>query len=223
MKRRKLDLAQVPAAVGKGLDDRYKAATPLRGLLNKVFPDHWSFLLGEIALFSFIVLLLTGVFLTLFFDPTMTEVVYDGAYPALRGVEMSGAYASSLHLSFEVRGGLFMRQMHHWAALLFMASIVVHMARIFFTGAFRKPREANWAIGVALFLLGFLAGFTGYSLPDDGLSGTGLRIASAIMLSIRSSAPGSRRPSSAASSRASSSSAASTSRTCCSSRAACSR
>jgi ubiquinol-cytochrome c reductase cytochrome b subunit len=77
-----------------------------------------------------------------------------------------------------------MRQLHHWAALLFMASIVVHMARVFFTGAFRKPREANWAIGVALFLLGFLAGFTGYSLPDDGLSGTGLRIASAIMLSI---------------------------------------
>ena len=184
MKRRKLDLAQVPANVGKGLDDRYKAATPLRGLLNKVFPDHWSFLLGEIALFSFIVLLLTGVFLTLFFDPSMKEVTYEGAYPALRGTEMSQAYASSLHLSFEVRGGLFMRQMHHWAALLFMASIVVHMARIFFTGAFRKPREANWAIGVALFLLGFLAGFTGYSLPDDGLSGTGLRIASAIMLSI---------------------------------------
>ena len=114
----------------------------------------------------------------------MKEVAYDGAYPALRGTEMSAAYASSLHLSFEVRGGLFMRQMHHWAALLFMASIVVHMARVFFTGAFRKPREANWAIGVALFLLGFLAGFTGYSLPDDGLSGTGLRIASAIMLSI---------------------------------------
>jgi ubiquinol-cytochrome c reductase cytochrome b subunit len=184
VKRRKLDLAQVPANVGKGLDDRYKAATPLRGLLNKVFPDHWSFLLGEIALFSFIVLLLTGVFLTLFFDPSMKEVAYEGSYSALRGTEMSQAYASSLHLSFEVRGGLFMRQMHHWAALLFMASIVVHMARVFFTGAFRKPREANWAIGVALFLLGFLAGFTGYSLPDDGLSGTGLRIASAIMLSI---------------------------------------
>ena len=124
------------------------------------------------------------MFLTLFFDPSMKEVAYDGAYPALRGTEMSAAYESSLNLSFEVRGGLFMRQMHHWAALLFMAAIVVHMARIFFTGAFRKPREANWAIGVALFLLGFLAGFTGYSLPDDGLSGTGLRIASAIMLSI---------------------------------------
>jgi ubiquinol-cytochrome c reductase cytochrome b subunit len=184
MKRRKMDLGGVPAAVGRGLDERFQAATPLRRLLNKVFPDHWSFLLGEIALFSFIILLLTGTFLTLFFDPSMHDVTYNGAYPALRGTEMSAAYESSLRLSFEVRGGLFMRQMHHWAALLFMAAIVVHMARIFFTGAFRKPRETNWAIGVALFLLGFLAGFTGYSLPDDGLSGTGLRIASAIMLSI---------------------------------------
>ena len=184
MKRRKVDLAQAPVTFAKGVDERFQASTPLRAVLNKVFPDHWSFLLGEIALFSFIVLLLTGVFLTLFFDPTMKEVAYDGAYPALRGTEMSGAYASTLDLSFEVRGGLFMRQMHHWAALLFMAAIVVHMARIFFTGAFRKPRETNWAIGIVLFLLGFLAGFSGYSLPDDGLSGTGLRIASAIMLSL---------------------------------------
>ncbi|MFI1988135.1 cytochrome bc complex cytochrome b subunit [Actinoplanes sp. NPDC020271] len=184
MKRRKLDPAEATANFAKGVDDRFQAATPLRALLNKVFPDHWSFLLGEIALFSFIVLLLSGVFLTLFFDPSMQEVAYDGSYLALRGTEMSSAYASSLHLSFEVRGGLFMRQMHHWAALLFMASIVVHMARVFFTGAFRKPREINWVIGVLLFLLGFFAGFTGYSLPDDGLSGTGLRIASAIMLSL---------------------------------------
>src|SRR3954447_22511092 len=184
VKRRRLDIAQIPVSVGKGVDDRFQVSTPLRSLLNKVFPDHWSFLLGEIALFSFIVLLLSGVFLTLFFDPSMKEVAYQGPYPALRGVGMSAAYESSLNLSFEVRGGLFMRQLHHWAALLFMASIVVHMARIFFTGAFRKPREANWAIGISLFLLGFLAGFTGYSLPDDGLSGTGLRIASAIMLSI---------------------------------------
>ena len=184
MKRRKVDISEVPAKVGTGIDQRFKAATPLRGILNKVFPDHWSFLLGEIALFSFIILLLTGTFLTLFFDPSMKEVAYSGAYPALRGSEMSAAYESSMHLSFEVRGGLFIRQMHHWAALLFMAAIVVHMARIFFTGAFRKPRETNWVIGVTLFLLGFLEGFTGYSLPDDGLSGTGLRIASAIMLSI---------------------------------------
>ncbi|MFF5291979.1 cytochrome bc1 complex cytochrome b subunit [Paractinoplanes globisporus] len=168
----------------KGVDERYKAATPLRGLLNKVFPDHWSFLIGEIALFSFIVLLLSGVFLTLFFDPSMREVTYDGPYSALRGTSMSAAYESSLRLSFEVRGGLFVRQMHHWAALLFLAAIVVHMLRIFFTGAFRKPREANWVIGILLFWLAFLAGFTGYSMVDDGLSGAGLRIAQAIVLSI---------------------------------------
>ncbi|GLY01788.1 MULTISPECIES: ubiquinol-cytochrome c reductase cytochrome b subunit [Actinoplanes] len=184
MKSRKNDLADAPVKFAKGVDDRFQAATPLRALLNKVFPDHWSFLLGEIALFSFIVLLLSGVFLTLFFDPSMKEVAYDGEYLGLRGTMMSAAYESSLHLSFEVRGGLFMRQMHHWAALLFMASIIVHMARVFFTGAFRKPREINWVIGVLLFLLGFFAGFTGYSLPDDGLSGTGLRIASAIMLAL---------------------------------------
>ncbi|HEX5542322.1 MAG TPA: cytochrome bc complex cytochrome b subunit [Micromonospora sp.] len=184
MKRRKVDVAAMPGRMAGGLDDRFQAATPLRRLLNKVFPDHWSFLLGEIALFSFIILVLTGVFLTFFFDPSMKEVVYDGSYAPMRGVHMSAAYASTLDLSFDVRGGLIMRQMHHWAALIFMAAIVVHMLRVFFTGAFRKPREANWIIGSLLFWVGFLAGFTGYSLPDDGLSGTGLRIASAIMLSI---------------------------------------
>ncbi|MEV1287869.1 ubiquinol-cytochrome c reductase cytochrome b subunit [Micromonospora sp. NPDC049679] len=184
MKRRKFDLKSVPAATAKGVDERFQVATPLRALLNKVFPDHWSFLLGEIALFSFIVLLLTGTFLTIFFEPSMKETTYEGSYAPLRGVHMSAAYASSLDLSFDIRGGLIMRQMHHWAALLFMASIVCHMLRVFFTGAFRKPRETNWIIGSLLFWVGFLAGFTGYSLPDDGLSGTGLRIASAIMLSI---------------------------------------
>ncbi|MFI6757887.1 cytochrome bc complex cytochrome b subunit [Micromonospora sp. NPDC050417] len=184
MKRRKFDVAAVPGKAAGEVDDRLQVATPLRALLNKVFPDHWSFLLGEIALFSFIVLLLTGVFLTFFFEPAMTEVTYNGSYAPLRGAHMSAAYKSTLDISFDVRGGLIMRQMHHWAALMFMASIVVHMMRIFFTGAFRKPRELNWIIGTLLFWIGFLAGFSGYSIPDDGLSGTGLRIASAIMLSI---------------------------------------
>jgi ubiquinol-cytochrome c reductase cytochrome b subunit len=184
MKRRKVDVAALPAKVGLELDDRFQGATLLRRAFNKVFPDHWSFLLGEIALYSFIVLLLTGTFLGLFFDPSAREVQYDGSYTPLRGVLMSQAYNSSLNISFEVRGGLIMRQMHHWAALLFMAAIVVHMFRVFFTGAFRKPREANWIVGFLLFWLGFLEGFCGYGLPDDALSGTGLRIASAIMLSI---------------------------------------
>ncbi|WP_229837149.1 cytochrome bc1 complex cytochrome b subunit, partial [Dactylosporangium sucinum] len=184
MKRRKFDRRALPANSAKALDERFQAATPLRRLFNKVFPDHWSFLLGEIALYSFVVLLLSGTFLALFFDSSLSETVYDGSYTPLRGVVMSQAYNTALNISFDVRGGLFVRQMHHWAALLFTAAIVVHMFRIFFTGAFRKPREANWIVGLLLFWMAFLEGFTGYSLPDDALSGTGLRIASAIMLSI---------------------------------------
>jgi ubiquinol-cytochrome c reductase cytochrome b subunit len=165
-------------------DDRMLLNPWLRRTLNKVYPDHWSFLLGEIALYSFVVLLLSGTYLTFFFDASMTEVVYEGSYAPLRGVEMSAAYDSTLQLSFDVRGGLFMRQVHHWAALLFVASIVVHLIRIFFTGAFRRPRETNWLIGVVMLVLALLMGVTGYSLPDDLLSGTGLRIISAILLSI---------------------------------------
>ncbi|MBF6328481.1 cytochrome b [Nocardia transvalensis] len=158
-------------------DARYQAAGFLKRSINKVFPTHWSFLLGEIALFSFVVLLLSGVYLTLFFDPSMTEVAYNGVYQPLRGVTMSRAYESALEISFEVRGGLFVRQVHHWAALLFAASIIVHLCRVFFTGAFRRPREANWVIGSILLILAMFEGFFGYSLPDDLLSGTGLRAA----------------------------------------------
>jgi ubiquinol-cytochrome c reductase cytochrome b subunit len=184
MKRRKFDLQALPANTGLALDDRFHSASPLRKLMNKVFPDHWSFLLGEIALWSFVVLLLSGTFLTLFFDPSMEEVTYNGSYAPLRGVEMSRAFETSLNISFDVRGGLFIRQMHHWAALLFMAGIIAHLFRVFFTGAFRKPREANWIVGILLLWLGTFEGLFGYSLPDDALSGTGLRVMNAIVLSI---------------------------------------
>ena len=169
--------------VGKALDEldqRYHPAAGLRRQFNKVFPTHWSFMLGEVALYSFIVLLISGIYLGLFFDPSMAEVVYDGPFDNLRGVHMSRAYESALEISFEVRGGLFVRQMHHWAALIFVASMFAHMFRMFFTGAFRKPREANWVVGVLLIFLGMFEGFSGYSLPDDLLSGIGLRIASGI-------------------------------------------
>ncbi|VVH28698.1 cytochrome b [Corynebacterium diphtheriae] len=172
------------AEIGNNIDSRYTAASGIRRQINKVFPTHWSFVLGEIALYSFIILLLTGVYLTLFFDPSITKVIYDGAYLPLNGVEMSRAYETALNLSFEVRGGLFIRQMHHWAALTFMVSMTVHMLRIFFTGAFRRPREANWIIGCVLLFLGMAEGFMGYSLPDDLLSGVGLRIMSAIILAL---------------------------------------
>jgi ubiquinol-cytochrome c reductase cytochrome b subunit len=158
-------------------DDRLGLATLAKKNLRKVFPDHWSFMLGEIALWSFVVLLLTGVFLTLWFTPSMGETTYQGSYGPLRGVPMSEAFASTLNISFDVRGGLLMRQMHHWAAMLFVASMMIHLLRVYFTGAFRKPRELNWVIGCLLLLLGTLEGFTGYSLPDDLLSGTGIRAA----------------------------------------------
>jgi quinol---cytochrome-c reductase cytochrome b subunit len=169
---------------GGYLDDRLRGAKSLRSVLKKIYPDHWSFLLGEIALYTFIILLLTGTFLTLFFKPSMTDVVYHGSYTKLNGVHMSDAYASTLNISFDVRGGLLMRQIHHWAAILFLAAIMTHMLRIFFTGAFRKPREINWLIGVTLLALGIVEGFAGYSLPDDLLSGTGLRILEGVLLSI---------------------------------------
>jgi ubiquinol-cytochrome c reductase cytochrome b subunit len=133
-------------------------------------------MLGEVALYSFVVILLSGTFLTFFFEASMTEVHYEGSYVPLKGIEMSAAMASSLDISFDVRGGLLMRQVHHWAALLFVASIGLHMLRVFFTGAYRKPREINWVIGFVLFILAMAEGFTGYSLPDDLLSGNGLRI-----------------------------------------------
>jgi ubiquinol-cytochrome c reductase cytochrome b subunit len=178
-------LAEITAAQGDAIDSRYHPSAAVRRQLNKVFPTHWSFLLGEVALYSFIVLLITGVYLTLFFDASMAEVTYDGVYQPLRGVQMSKAYASTLDISFEVRGGLFMRQVHHWAALMFAAAIMVHLARIFFTGAFRRPREANWVIGSLLLILAMFEGYFGYSLPDDLLSGIGLRAAlSSITLGI---------------------------------------
>ncbi|WP_024801126.1 cytochrome bc complex cytochrome b subunit [Nocardia sp. BMG51109] len=158
-------------------DQRYTAANFAKRSINKVFPTHWSFLLGEIALYSFIILLLSGIYLTLFFDPSMTEVVYDGTYQPLRGVTMSRAYESTLQISFDVRGGLFVRQVHHWAALLFAASMIVHMCRVFFTGAFRRPREANWVMGAIILIIAMFEGFFGYSIPDDLASGTGLRAA----------------------------------------------
>lgn len=157
------------------IDDRTGAAPGIKYLMKKVFPDHWSFMIGEVALFSMLIALLTGVFLTFWFDPSMAHTVYNGSYVPLQGVEMSRAYASTLDISFDIKGGLLIRQLHHWSALLFIVSLNVHMFRVFFTGAFRKPRELNWILGTVLSLLAIIEGFAGYSLPDDLLSGTGLR------------------------------------------------
>jgi ubiquinol-cytochrome c reductase cytochrome b subunit len=164
------------AGTANYLDERVGVAGILKEFGRKIFPDHWSFMLGEVALYSFLVILISGTFLTFFFDPSMAETHYHGVYAPLKGMPMSVAYESTLDISFEVRGGLLMRQVHHWSALLFVAAAGLHMLRVFFTGAFRKPREINWVVGFMLFVLGMAGGFTGYSLPDDLLSGNGLRI-----------------------------------------------
>jgi len=168
----------------EGVDERLDPGSFVAKNLRKVFPDHWSFMLGEIALYSFVLLVLTGIFLSLFFVASPQETVYVGPYEPMQGRVVSAAYASVMRLSFEVRAGLVMRQTHHWAALVFMAALTAHLIRVFFTGAFRKPRETSWLLGVTLFVVGIGAGFTGYSLPDDLLSGTGLRIIYSGVLSI---------------------------------------
>ena len=168
--------ARFTGAAANYIDERTSISGLVKELGRKIFPDHWSFMLGEVALYSFITILLSGTFLTFFFQPSMAEVVYHGSYVPLKGLQMSAAYSSTLDISFDIRGGLLFRQIHHWAALLFIAAIGLHMLRIYFTGAFRKPREINWVIGFTLFILAMAEGFTGYSLPDDLLSGNGLRI-----------------------------------------------
>jgi ubiquinol-cytochrome c reductase cytochrome b subunit len=164
--------------------DRVGASSLTSKVLRKVFPNHFSFLWGEVALYCFVVLLITGTYLTLFFEGSQQKLVYTGSYEPLQGAEVSAAYDSVMRISFDVKGGLLIRQMHHWAALVFVGAIALHMARIFFTGAFRRPRELNWVVGILLLILSLAAGFTGYSLPDDLLSGTGLRITQAIILAI---------------------------------------
>ena len=186
-KRAKKEALGPYGTVGKTLgelDDRLGIAKGGRSFLDKIFPDHWSFMLGEIALYSFVILLVTGVFLTFYYIPSQAMVTYHGSYLPLDGQRVTEAYASSVDLSFAVRAGLLMRQMHHWAGDIFIGSIVVHMARVFFTGAFRKPRELNWTIGTTLLTLAIVNGFLGYSLPDDLVSGTGIRIAYSIILSV---------------------------------------
>jgi ubiquinol-cytochrome c reductase cytochrome b subunit len=166
------------------LDQRSGAAPLLRKTLRYAFPDHWSFLLGEVALYSFVVLVATGVYLTFFFEPSTAKATYEGSYAPLHGVEASKAYISVLHISFDVKAGLLIRQTHHWAADVFVAAIVLHLIRVFFTGAYRKPRELTYVIGILMLFAALLEGYLGYSLVDDLLSGMGLAIGYGVGLSI---------------------------------------
>ena len=172
------------AATVRFLDERLGASPALKAAMRYVFPEHWSFMLGEIALYAFVVLIATGTFLALFFQSSTADTVYHGGYAPLFGERMSIAYASAVHLSLDVPAGLLMRQTHHWAALVFVAAITVHLMRVFFTGAFRKPRDLNWMVGVTMLMLAVLEGFFGYSMPDDLLSGMGLAIAYGVAMSV---------------------------------------
>lgn len=186
------DKKEAPTAAGGGpvgavanwVDERTGSAKGMRYLMKKVFPDHWSFMLGEIAMYSLVILLISGTFLTFWFVPSMGETTYTGSYVPLKGMQMSEAFASTVNISMDVKGGLLIRQIHHWSALIFVVSIALHMFRVFFTGAFRKPREINWIIGLLLALLAMVEGFLGYSLPDDLLSGTGIRAMQGFILSV---------------------------------------
>lgn len=170
--------------LARWLDSRLHVAKFARRAMNHIFPDHWSFMLGEIALYSFVVLVITGTYLAMFFKASSDKVIYHGSYHALDGVRMSEAYRSALDICFNVPAGLLVRQMHHWASLIFLAAIVAHAARIFFTAAYRRPREINWMIGLTLLVFALVNGFLGYSILDDLLSGIGLRIGYAILLSV---------------------------------------
>ncbi len=166
------------------LDQRTASAPYLRKALRYLFPDHWSFLLGEVALYAFVVLVATGIYLTFFFVDSTREVVYHGPYAPLHGQEMSEAYRSVVHLSLSVRAGLLIRQTHHWAANVFIAAIVLHLFRVFFTGAYRKPRELTYWLGVTMLTLALFEAYLGYSLVDDLMSGMGLVIGYSVGLSI---------------------------------------
>ena len=166
------------------IDERTAAAPQMRKFMRYLFPDHWSFLLGEVALYAFVVLIATGIYLTLFFDPSTAKTVYHGAYAPLDGVRMSDAYKSVVDISLSDKAGLLIRQTHHWAADVFVAAILMHLMRVFFTGAFRKPRELTWIVGLILLFTALLEGYMGYSLVDDLLSGMGLAIGYGVGLSI---------------------------------------
>ncbi|HZQ89516.1 MAG TPA: cytochrome b N-terminal domain-containing protein [Gaiellaceae bacterium] len=166
------------------LDTRTASTPLLRKTLRYLFPDHWSFLLGEVALYAFMVLVATGIYLTFFFVDSTHQVVYHGSYAPLRGQHMSEAYASVVNISTSVKAGLLIRQTHHWAANVFVAAIVLHLFRIFFTGAYRKPRGLIYFIGVTMLMLALLEAYMGYSMVDDLLSGMGLAIGYSVGLSL---------------------------------------
>ena len=155
-----------------------------RSFLGKAFPAEDSFLLGEVALFCFLVLVLTGTFLGMFFEPSTSEVEYEGSVAQYQGEELPESFVSVLHITYDVPYGMLLRRMHHWAAHLFVASMGLHMLRVFFTGAYRNPREPNWVVGSGLAVTSMFAAYTGYALPFDEFASTATGIGYNIALSV---------------------------------------
>lgn len=170
--------------LARWLDDSTSIPTVIRAWQRRVIPDHWSLLFGRIAVASLAACVLTGVFLLFFYEPSTRSVIYDGSYAALRGTEMSRALESTLELSFDVRGGLLVRQLHHWSASVMIAAVMLHILRSFFTGAFRRPRELTWLLWFGVLLTSMAAGLTGHVLPDDALSGTSLMVMDGLLKGI---------------------------------------
>ena len=153
----------------------------IRRLVRTDPDDRWAAAFGRIAVYSFLVALVTGILLLPFFRPSMTPVVYHGSYRKLDGLPMSRAYQSTLTISFDVRGGLLIRQVHHWSADLFVAAVCLRLVRVFFRGRFRLP---DWLIWVGLLPAGMLAGLSGTILPDDMVSGGSLSLLTGVTLSV---------------------------------------
>ncbi|MEF8822179.1 MAG: cytochrome bc complex cytochrome b subunit [Halovenus sp.] len=155
-----------------------------RSILGKAFPAEDSFLLGEVALFCFVLLVLSGMFLGFFYEPSISNVEYEGSVAEYQGEEMPESYVSVLNITYDVPFGMLLRRMHHWAAHLMVASMALHMLRVFFTGAYRNPRELNWVVGTALAGATMFAAYTGYALPFDEFASTAVGIGYNVALSI---------------------------------------
>ncbi|WP_336002661.1 cytochrome b [Halorientalis halophila] len=164
-------------------DDRLDL-TESQSFLGKAFPAEDSFLLGEVALFCFLILVLTGMFLGFFFEPSTTEVEYEGSVAEYQGEDLPEAFVSVLNITYDVPFGMLLRRMHHWAAHLFVASMALHMLRVFFNGAYRNPRELNWLVGTGLAGTSMFAAYTGYALPFDEFASTAVGIGYNVALSV---------------------------------------
>ena len=158
------------------IEERLELEKFARRYLKKAFPTHPTFLCGEMALFSFVMLVITGIFLGLSYEPSVREVNLFGRF-------VPAAYASVVKIDLS-SFGLITRRVHHWSAMLMIASVLLHLMRVYFTGCYKNPREINWIIGLILFGATFFASFTGYLLPYSEFSVTATSIGYYIAKSI---------------------------------------